>query len=176
MPLLNGGKFIREQLLCQEVPMPPSNVDTSIPEPSATARTLRERVAVHLENPGCAGCHLITDPIGLALENFDGLGQFRLVENGADIDPSGDFDGLPFTDAWELAGLLADDPDFTRCVARRLFRHGTATVEASGQLPLIDALAGQFARNGHRFLDLLIAFLESRAFRTVGPIADAEEP
>ena len=81
------GKFVREVLLCQYIPPPPSDVDTSIPEASADAVTLRERVAVHLEDEFCASCHQLVDPIGLGLEQFDGLGHFRTTEFGGVIDP-----------------------------------------------------------------------------------------
>ena len=96
------GQFVREALLCQYIPPPPSDVDTSIPEPSASARTLRERVAVHLEDQFCAGCHRLTDPIGLGFEQFDGLGHYRTREEGAEIDPSGELDESPFSDVGAL--------------------------------------------------------------------------
>ena len=67
------GKFIRNVLLCHTIPPPPADVDTSIPEPSGEAPTLRDRVQEHLQDPTCAGCHQITDPIGLAMEHFDAL-------------------------------------------------------------------------------------------------------
>ena len=51
------------------------------------------RVAEHLEDPACASCHLITDPIGLGMENFDGIGRWRDTDHGAEIDASGDLDG-----------------------------------------------------------------------------------
>ena len=76
------GKAVRTILLCQSIPAPPVDVDTSIPEPSGNALTLRDRVAEHLENPSCSACHLMTDPIGLALENFDSIGRWRDRDNG----------------------------------------------------------------------------------------------
>ena len=68
------GKFVRERLLCQVMPPPPADVDTSIPEADETSPTLRDRVAVHLEDPACSGCHELMDPIGLGFENFDAIG------------------------------------------------------------------------------------------------------
>ena len=129
------GLFVREKILCSPVGAPPSDVDTSIPEPSGEAPTLRERVAEHLEAESCRGCHLQMDPIGLGFENFDGVGRFREfdtrggLENPALIDPSGDLDGAPFTDAWELGELVAAHPRFGRCVAQSWMRFGTGTIE-----------------------------------------------
>ncbi|HEY5756940.1 MAG TPA: DUF1588 domain-containing protein, partial [Steroidobacter sp.] len=75
------GKALRETLLCQRVPPPPPNVDFSaVDNPDSPFATQRERVAFHLKNPVCAGCHKITDPMGLALENFDSSGRFRTEE------------------------------------------------------------------------------------------------
>ncbi|MCA9544966.1 MAG: DUF1592 domain-containing protein, partial [Myxococcales bacterium] len=87
------GSFIRKALLCDVIPPPPADVDTTLPEPEEGLLTLRERLAEHAANPTCAGCHAIMDPIGLGLEQFDGVGRFRTTENGGVIDPSGELDG-----------------------------------------------------------------------------------
>ena len=75
------GKAVRTILLCQSIPAPPVDVDTSIPEPSGDALTLRDRVAEHLRIPLALHVTLMTDPIGLGLENFDGLGRWRDKDN-----------------------------------------------------------------------------------------------
>lgn len=170
------GKFVREKLMCQLVPPPPSDVDTSIPEPSGTTRTLRERVAEHLTNPACAGCHRMTDNVGLAFETFDGLGVARTTDHGALIDPSGDLDGVEFDDADQLADLVAAHPGFGFCLTRHVFRYGTYTLDARDQEAMVRALAGRFAADGHRFEGLLFDFIQSPAFRIAGAFeADAEE-
>src|SRR5690606_9916586 len=58
------GKYVRERVLCQEVPPPPDDVDTSLDEATGTARTLRERLERHRTDPACAGCHAFIDPPG----------------------------------------------------------------------------------------------------------------
>ena len=69
---------------------PPNNVDfSSSKTPSRAIKTVRDRLSAHATNPVCAGCHRLIDPLGLALEKFDGLGAFRDRENGAAIDASG---------------------------------------------------------------------------------------
>ena len=72
--------------------------------------TLRERLTAHRTEPACAGCHQLTDPIGLGLENLDGAGQLRTTENGLPIDASGDLDGIPFADAAGLGQAIRDNP------------------------------------------------------------------
>jgi len=93
------GIFVREVLLCQQIPDPPANANTAIPEVSADAPIMRDRIAEHLADPFCASCHSLTDPIGLGFESFDGIGRWRSTENGATIDPSGTLDGVDFADA-----------------------------------------------------------------------------
>jgi hypothetical protein len=79
------GKFVREVLLCTDVPPPPGDVDFSMfGDPSGpNRRTARERLQQHVENEVCAGCHGMMDPIGLGLEQLDGIGEYRDTENGA---------------------------------------------------------------------------------------------
>ena len=164
------GMFVRENLLCMPVGAPPAEVDTSIPEPSGTTLTLRDRVAEHLEGETCRGCHLLMDPIGLALENFDGVGRWRVLDNGALIDPTGDLDGEPFDDAWQLAERVATHPRFHYCTVQNWVRFATGTIEQLDQLPGVRALAATFAEGEYRILDLVEAFVLSPAFRTAGPI------
>jgi hypothetical protein len=162
------GKFIRTVMLCGEVPPPPSGVDTSIPEPDGTAVTLRERVAVHLEVEDCAGCHALMDPLGLALENFDGLGAWRETEFDAPIDPSGDLDGEPFSNVDEFVNLLAADPRFTDCVVERFVRYANSSVETWDQADQMEPLKDAFEAQGFRFQQLVLHVIMSPAFRYTG--------
>ncbi len=164
------GEFVREVLLCQEVPPPPADVDASIPEPSEDAATLRERVAVHLEDPTCASCHLLTDPIGLGLEQFDGLGLYREIENGAVIDPSGDVDGIVFADAVGLGDALAAHTDFSWCMSETLMSYASGRRPHSGEQELTTWLHDRFGDEGYSFRELLRQVATSRAFRTAAEV------
>src|SRR6185503_18624306 len=122
------GKALRELLLCQPVPLPPPNVDFSVlNDPTSPFKTARDRVNFHLQNPVCAGCHKITDPMGLALENFDGAGAYRAEEKGQEIDASGAFDGKPFTGAVGLGKALHDNPALTSCLVKRAYSYGSGS-------------------------------------------------
>ena len=159
------GKALREVLLCQTVPRPPANVDFSAVEnPSSTIKTQRERVALHLKNPVCAGCHKITDPMGLALENFDGSGAFRTAEKGEAIDASGSLDGKAFTDVVGLGKVLHDHPQLPQCLVRRVFAYGTGGPTSSDDKPLLDYFDKEFAVRGYRVPDLLRTMALSEAF------------
>jgi hypothetical protein len=168
------GKFIRERLLCQTMPSPPANANTAIPEPSADARTLRERVAVHLENPDCSGCHLLMDPIGLTFENFDGVGRWRDTDNDAPIDPSGNLDGASFANAWEMPTALRDNPEFGACIARMSYRYATGMHEGLDQRGAVNTFGDFFAATGYDVYALLRAIALSPAFRYAGPISVEE--
>ena len=92
-PVLRG-KFVRTKLMCQPPPPPPMDVDITPAGGRRRAPTARERFAAHLTGgSSCSGCHQMMDPIGLAFESFDAIGQYRTTENGVTIDLSGEIVG-----------------------------------------------------------------------------------
>jgi hypothetical protein len=162
------GKALREVMLCQTVPKPPANVDfSSVQNPDPNVKTARERVAFHLKNPSCAGCHRITDPMGLSMEAFDGAGQFRHQENGADIDTTGNLDGVEFTDVVGLGKALRDNPQLPWCMVRRTFAYATGTRSESNNRRVLEFLAERFADEGYVVPELLREIALSEAFRKV---------
>lgn len=162
------GKALREHLLCQIVPPPPPDVDFGkLENPDAHYKTQRERVAVHLEDPACAGCHKITDPMGLALEHFDGAGRFRTTENGAVIDTTGDLDGVEFDDAVGLGKALRDNPALPTCLVDRLYSYGSGGAATPADRTLIKYFTTEFAENGYKLPALLRTIALSDAFRYV---------
>ncbi len=161
------GKAVREIFLCQAVPPPPGDVNFDNFNNAAVAKTARERLTVHRTNPTCAGCHKVVDPIGLTLENFDGMGQFRTTENGVPIDVSGDLDGQPFEGGVGLGKVLHDSPAATSCVINRVYAYATGRAAGRGDVAFIDYLEKRFAADGFRFKSLLRTIAESDAFSTV---------
>ena len=113
-PVLRG-KWVMEVLLGTPPPPPPPNV----PDLEATAeaedgrlRTVRERMEQHRANPACASCHRMIDPIGLALENFDVTGAWRIKDNGTPVDAaSALYDGTPLTGPADLRQALLEAVD-----------------------------------------------------------------
>ena len=167
------GRGIREVLLCQKVPDPPPNVDFSIIEdPKAKYRTARERLEAHNADPVCAGCHKIMDPIGLALEQFDGAGQFRRTEHGATIDPSGSLDGVAYSDAAGLAQALHDSPSVRACIVNRLYAYGVGRAATKEERPLLRYFQASLDKTGYRFDDLLRVVIYSDAFFAAKPPTD----
>jgi hypothetical protein len=94
-----------------------------LPEPAegATPTTLREQIEAHRTDPSCAACHNVIDPIGLALENFDGIGRYRDVyESGLAIDTVGTMPGGEMVDGLaSLSAVLSQDPQFMACAAHK---------------------------------------------------------
>lgn len=165
------GRFVRETLLCQQIPSPPVNVNTGIPEPSPELPTLRLRLQRHAGDPFCAMCHNRMDPIGLGLENFDGLAQFRTTENNTPIDASGDLDGVAFTDAGGLAQAVHDHRDFPSCVVSRLYSFAYGHAVEDGERNEVEFLTREFKSNGHRIQQLMTNIAISPQFRHAGAVA-----
>jgi hypothetical protein len=172
------GKAVREILLCQIVPSPPANVNFTVVQDTTNKqfRTARDRLTAHRTEPTCAGCHKIMDPIGLGLENFDGVGQFRTTENDAPIDPSGEIDGIKFADSAGLGRALHDDPAATACFVDSLYRYGVGRDFDPGEKDWRKYLGSEFAANGYRLPDLMRLIATSDAFYAVRPApADIKE-
>lgn len=165
------GVFIRETLQCQFVPPPPSNLNTSIPEPTEKAKTLKERLVVHMEDPSCSGCHAFTDPVGWGFESFDGIGRFRLTEHDAVIDPSGEVDGTPYADFQGLVTLLSTDPLVTRCHVQKLWSYAVGHPLDAAEGKVVDRLTEAFTSKGRRTRALLRLIALDPAFRRVGEVA-----
>ncbi|MEE8307918.1 MAG: DUF1592 domain-containing protein [Gammaproteobacteria bacterium] len=162
------GMAIREALLCQQIPNPPGNVDFSqFEDPDSPNPTAKDRLAAHSTEPACAGCHKIMDPIGLGLEQLDGMAQFRATENGAVIDASGDLDGVTFKDGAGLGQAMWRNPATTACLVNRLTEYAMGRPTAAGDRDYIAYLEREFAEQGYRLPGLLRRIATSRAFYAV---------
>jgi hypothetical protein len=163
------GKFIRQVLLCQALPAPPPDVDTTLPE-EIDAKTVRQRLAAHSVNPSCAGCHQLMDPIGLGLENFDAIGAYRAQDNGENIDASGELDGVTFTGSAGLADALAQHPKVPECFSRVLFRYAWGRLEAEGDEAFIAELTQGFSAGAFQMSKLLTYTVSAPSFVNLGEL------
>lgn len=162
------GKFVRERLLCQQIPAPPDDVDTSAIANADPTRpqTMRERLAEHQINSSCSGCHTLMDNIGLGLEKFDAIGRHRELDNGLPIDATSTISGLgSFNGPKELGALLKNDKRVLSCLTRNVFRAATGHVElATEEQPIRDATAA-FEASGYNLKALMVELAMSDAFR-----------
>ncbi|TNE88152.1 MAG: DUF1592 domain-containing protein [Deltaproteobacteria bacterium] len=166
------GKFIRQTLLCQPLPPPPAGLNTAIPEADEALPTMRDRLMFHMQEESCASCHALTDPIGLGLENYDGIGRYRASENGATIDPSGDFGNgeYEFLDALELGQQVSKHPDLGPCFTSNLYRYATGHRESFGEAEAIIQLSDDFKGRRYRIAELVVDTVLSNGFRKAGAI------
>lgn len=172
------GEAVRNVFLCQEVPDPPADIDFSVVQnPSKTNMpTARDRLRAHNTEPACAGCHKLMDPLGLALENYDGLGQFRTRENDTSIDSSGFLDGVAYDDAAGLAKALRDHPETPRCVVEKLYRYAVGRDTVWDERAYMDYLIAAFAETGYRIPQLMRTIALSANFFAISGPAGEREP
>ncbi len=165
------GKTVRELLLCQPVPQPPPNVNFALVQDVTNPlyKTARQRLTVHQENPACAGCHALTDPIGLSLENYDAVGNFRTHENDAQIDATGTFEGKPYTGLTGLSQRLRESPEVPACLVQRAFEYGVGRPAGGGDADWLDYAVGQFATDRFRFSALMRRIATSPALAAAAP-------
>lgn len=163
------GQAVRKLFLCQEVPAAPANVNFTVVQETDNPdyKTARDRLTAHRTDPACTGCHEFIDPIGLALENFDGAGRFRRAENGVPIDASGTIDGIPFQDSIGLGQALHDLPLTTSCLVDRMFAYGVGYAPRSGDHEWRDYLKNKFREDGYRVPQLMRRIALSDAFYAV---------
>lgn len=126
------GTWVLHAVWCQELKLPANLVVEPLPEPplTDTTSTVRDLIATHRASAACSVCHNVIDPIGLALEHFDGIGRYRDVyENGLPVDAKGMLPGGQVVDGlMSLTDVLAQDPQFLGCAVKQF---GTYALGAS---------------------------------------------
>lgn len=167
-PVLRGV-FVREQILCLDVPPPPPEVN-NVPPPVDPNATTRERFAQHTADPTCAACHRFIDGIGFGYERYDQFGRYRALENGFSVDQSGELLGVPelngkFDGAVELSHRLASSRIVRDCFATNFYRYATGRLEGAEDECSLEQVKSRFDRSGGDLSELLVAITLSDAFR-----------
>ncbi len=177
------GKWVLENLLGSPPPLPPPNVPPLKENSgSAAASSVRERMEQHRANPVCAGCHKIMDPIGLALENFDGVGRWRTMDSGAKIDASGQLvDGTKIDGPSSLRAALLNRPEaFVGTMTEKLLMYGLGRETKYYDMPVVRAVMRDAAADRYRFSELVLGIVKSAPFQmrvkeAPGPEASARK-
>ncbi|HWB78278.1 MAG TPA: DUF1592 domain-containing protein [Nannocystaceae bacterium] len=162
------GRFVRIQLLCQDVPPPPEGVDTSLPapDPNAPPKSLRERLEIHREQAACKGCHELMDPIGFAFEGYDAIGAYREIDElGLPIDSTSDIEGTPVTTGTDVGSVIAQLPQASQCIARRFYEHAGGHLVEEGEEDTVQVLVQDFIANDYDFRSLVVALVVNDGFR-----------
>ena len=173
------GLFVREALLCQHVPPAPADVDFGLfnADDSPEHKTARNRLEVHASNATCRNCHTLTDPLGLGLEPFDGMGRFRRTENDAPIDASGDLDGKTFRDPASLGIAMAKNDRVAGCLAERTYQYAIGRTTTFSERAFLRRLEDAFDQGGHRITHLMREIVNADGFQraTAGNSMPAED-
>jgi cytochrome c551/c552 len=170
------GKWIMEVLLGSPPPPPPENVP-ALEATSATAGgkllSTRERMEEHRKNPACVSCHRVIDPLGLALDNFDVTGKWRIKDNGVPVDSAGVmYDGTRIDGPASLrSGLLKHQDVFLQVFTENLMTYALGRRVEYFDMPAVRAIVRQAGTSGLRFSSFVLGIVNSDAFqrRTVEP-------
>ena len=161
------GKWVLDQLLCQEPPPPPANVPALPEGVDATGKTLRQLAETHRNNVACSGCHVQMDPIGFSLEHFDGVGHWRDTDGTLAIDATGGLpDGRMFDGAIQLSKILKDDARVPRCISRKMLTYAIGReLNNTSDSCTLDTLTVQMKAKGNRLTELALQVVKSNQFR-----------
>ena len=166
------GTYVLTRFLGTEAPPPPFNIPPLAERPGNPPETMRERMVAHRTNPACANCHVMFDPLGLALENFDAVGGWRTTDGGMPIDASGTFmDGTRFNGPAELrAGLLKYRDAYYANVTQQLLayalnRKGKAGRVYDYEMPTVRAIVRDASASGYRWSSIVTGIVASPPFQ-----------
>ncbi len=159
------GAWVVGQLLCIEPPPPPPDVETTV-EPSFEEGPMRERLAQHREDPSCASCHELMDPVGLAFEHYDGMGAWRDTEGPYAIETAGSLPiGGSFDDALQMIDLIASSDEFAHCATEKVLLYGLGRGIESYDDEVIGKAADAFSASGFDLEALIVELATSDNFR-----------
>jgi hypothetical protein len=172
-PVLRG-KWVLEVLLGQPPPPPPPNVPpleaTGAVSASGKPLTVRQRMEEHRKNPFCASCHKVIDPIGLALENFEPTGRWRVADNDVPVDTS-----TVLYDGTKMAGLdgpeglvhalLQHQDTFLRVFTENLMAYALGRQVQYFDMPTVRAIVQDASRHDNQFSSFVLGIVNSPAFR-----------
>jgi hypothetical protein len=168
-PVLRG-KWVMEVLLASPPPAPPPNVPT-LEETKGVSEarllTVRERMEQHRANPACNSCHRVIDPLGLALENFDVTGKWRIKDAGSPIDPSGTlYDGSPINGPVGLREALMKRADVViTSFTESLLTYALGRRVEPFDMPTVRKIVRDGRKNDYRMSSFIMGVINSPAFQ-----------
>src|ERR1700728_223839 len=163
------GKWVMTNILGVVPPDPPPNVPALKESAGAGSGplTLRQQMEAHRANPACAGCHKMMDPIGFAMENFDGIGKWRTEDAGQKVNASGQLtDGTKINGVVDLRNaLLRYSPQFARVVTEKLLTYALGRGVDYQDMPVVRAIVHDIERDNYRFSALIEGIVKSEPFQ-----------
>jgi hypothetical protein len=178
-PVIRGA-YIMENFMGVPPAAPPPNVEAfpETPEGATVTLTVRERLETHRDNPACAGCHDIMDPLGLALENFNAIGEWRVRDSDAgniDIDATGRLaDGTAITGVNDLRKALVARPDqFVQTLTEKLLMYSLGRTVEFHDMPTVRNIVDQAAAENYSFAAIVMGIINSEQFQKITVPADS---
>ena len=167
-PVLRG-KWVLEVLLGSPPPPPPPDVPAfEEVDEAAEGRflTVRERMEQHRVNPACRSCHVVIDPIGLALENFDVTGAWRIRDGGNMVDPASElYDGTPLAGPEDLRNaLLSRSEVFYRVFTENLMAYALGRRVEYYDMPTVREIVKEAGEDGYKLSAFILGVVKSAAF------------
>jgi hypothetical protein len=163
------GKWVLEQLLGTPPPPPPANVPSLKDDPTMQKMTMRQRMELHRSNPACASCHKMTDPLGFALDNFDGIGGWRDSAGPGlgPIDSSGSLpDGTPFNGPDGLRALLEKKKGmFVETFTERLLTYALGRGVEEYDHPVIRKIVHEASTDDQKWSSIILGIVNSNPFQ-----------
>jgi hypothetical protein len=167
--VVQRGKWILEQLLGSPPPPPPPDVPDLKPKAEdGRPLSMREALELHRANSACASCHARLDPLGFALENYDGVGKWRTQDAGAPIDATATLpDGATFESLAGLKKVLMSTrrDDFVGSAAEKLLIYALGRGLESYDMPAVRVIVRDAARDDYRMSALIQAVVRSAPFQ-----------
>jgi hypothetical protein len=162
------GKWLLENILAAPMPAPPPNVPTlESSNKDGKPLSVRQMLEMHRANPACAGCHARMDPLGLSLENFDAIGQWRTADAGHAIDASGVLlDGTKVDGPVELRqALVTRKAQFAQAVTEKLLTYALGRGLEYYDAPAVRGIDHAAAANDYRWSSLILGIVKSAPFQ-----------
>jgi hypothetical protein len=163
------GKWVLEQLLGTPPPPPPPNVPSLKDDQTTQKLTMRQRMELHRSSPQCAACHKMTDPLGFALDNFDGIGSWRdsLGPDSGPIDSSGTLpDGTPFNGPEGLRHVLLQKRGmFVENFTERLLTYALGRGVEEYDHSVVRKIAREASADDQRWSSIILGIVNSTPFQ-----------
>jgi Protein of unknown function (DUF1592)/Protein of unknown function (DUF1588)/Protein of unknown function (DUF1585)/Protein of unknown function (DUF1595)/Protein of unknown function (DUF1587)/Planctomycete cytochrome C len=166
-PVLRG-RYVLETILGTPPPTPPPNVPPLKENQAGTAQlSVRQLLEQHRANATCASCHRVLDPPGLALENFDAIGQWRTKDYGVPVDASTTMlDGATVNSPAALRQVLMKRPEqFVGTMTEKLLTYALGRSVAYYDMPAVRGIVRESARNNYTFSSMILAVVKSAPFQ-----------
>lgn len=166
------GNFVRRRMMCQELPPPPEDLDTSAPEPDPHFTT-RERFESRTSSADCQTCHLYINGPGFGFEAFDGAGGFRNTDNNKPVNTYGviyglesllDSSSVAFDGVREMQQVIAQTDSVKSCMTKQFYRFSRGYIEGTSDANTLDNLTQIFANSDYNLQELIVGLSQLQTF------------